>query len=243
MNSISNMEKVRFVLIDCITIGVVSYLFYESVIAFVFLILAIPMLYKRQKNKLHKRQKSMIRKEFKDFCNVLSNNLAVGYSFENALSNSINESRDLYGKNSYMVKELRIVANKVNINIPVEKAFMEFAMKTDVEDIVIFAEILSMAKRSSGNVVEVIRNTIDNIAERIELKREIETIFSSKRYEQRIMNIIPLLIICYVKLTSPEMLNIMYSTLLGRIIMSICLIVFISALLLGEKIMNMEDYV
>jgi len=39
------------------------------------------------------------------------------------------------------------------------------------------------------------------------------------------------------------MLDVMYETLLGQILMTVFLLVFIVALILSEKIINMEDYV
>ncbi|MBQ4069431.1 MAG: type II secretion system F family protein [Lachnospiraceae bacterium] len=243
MLKIGWIEKVRFVLVDCVLIGVISYLFYENILAYLILLPILPILYKHQKKEFIRKKKNKIMNEFKDLCNVLSNNLLVGYSFENALNNSIKETKELYGNKSYLSKELKIVINKININIPVEKAFMEFAIRTEVEEIIIFAEILKISKRSSGNIVEIIRDTVDSITDRIELKREIEVIFAAKKFEQKIMNVIPFFIICYVKFTSPDMLDVMYETLLGQILMTVFLLVFIVALILSEKIINMEDYV
>lgn len=243
MLKITKIEKIRLMLMDGILIGVVAYLFYENIIAYFALLPMLPILYKRQKTELIKKRKNLIMKEFKEFCSILSNNLLVGYSFENALVNSIKETKELCSKESYLVRELRVVINKLNINVPVEKAFMDFAKCTEVDEIIIFAEVLNIAKRSSGNIVEIIRKTVESIADRIELKREIEVIFASKKFEQKVMNVIPFFIIVYVKLTSPGMLDIMYNSLIGRLLMTICLIVFIFALVLGEKITNMEDYV
>lgn len=243
MLKITKIEKVRLMLMDSILIGVVAYLFYENIIAYFALLLMLPVLYKRQKAELIKKKRSLIMKEFKEFCGILSNNLLVGYSFENSLVNSIKETKELFNKESYLVRELRVVINKLNINVPVEKAFMDFAKGTGVDEIIIFGEILNISKRSSGNIVDIVRKTVDSIADRIELKREIEVIFASKKFEQKVMNFIPFFIIVYVKLTSPGMLDIMYNSLIGRLLMTICLIVFIFALVLGEKITNMEDYV
>lgn len=243
MLKITKIEKVRLMLMDSILIGVVAYLFYENIIAYFALLLMLPVLYKKQKAELIKKKRSLIMKEFKEFCGILSNNLLVGYSFENSLVNSIKETKELFNKESYLVRELRVVINKLNINVPVEKAFLDFAKGTGVDEIIIFGEILNISKRSSGNIVDIVRKTVDSIADRIELKREIEVIFASKKFEQKVMNFIPFFIIVYVKLTSPGMLDIMYNSLIGRLLMTICLIVFIFALVLGEKITNMEDYV
>ena len=55
-----------------------------------------------------------------------------------------------------------------------------------------------------------------------------------------IMNIIPICIIGYVRVTSPNMMSIMYNSITGRIVMSACLMVYVFAFFLGYKISKVE---
>lgn len=55
-----------------------------------------------------------------------------------------------------------------------------------------------------------------------------------------IMNIIPICIIVYVRLTSPNMMSIMYNSITGRIVMSVCLMIYVFAFFLGYKISKVE---
>lgn len=63
---------------------------------------------------------------------------------------------------------------------------------------------------------------------------------ASKRYEQKVMNMIPFGIILYMNFSSPEFLSTLYTTLLGRITMTGCLAVYILAIYLAERIMRIE---
>ena len=72
---------------------------------------------------------------------------------------------------------------KLNLNISIEDAFNEFAKECRVEEINNFSEILSYAKRSGGNLIQIIKNTTDSISEKIDVKREISTIISAKQFE------------------------------------------------------------
>ena len=63
---------------------------------------------------------------------------------------------------------------------------------------------------------------------------------AAKRFEQSIMNIIPILIVIYIDLTSPGFFDLMYSTIIGRIIMTVCLVAYIVAVLMAKKILKIE---
>jgi len=54
------------------------------------------------------------------------------------------------------------------------------------------------------------------------------------------MNLMPALIILYVDLSSPGFFTIMYTTMTGRIVMTVCLVIWGIAMRLSAKIMNIE---
>ena len=74
----------------------------------------------------------------------------------------------------------------------------------------------------------------------LKIHEDILTMNASKRYEQKVMNMIPFGIILYMNFSSPEFLSTLYTTLLGRITMTGCLAVYILAIYLAERIMRIE---
>ncbi len=240
MYRISLLEKLKCIITDLVIIYVMSYLFYESVVAFLAMIPFVYILYRRQKRGILTKRKIRINNEFKELCTSISSNLSAGYSLENSIKYAASEIVEMYGKSSVLIDDLNIVISKISLNTSVEAAFMQMAEALQIEEITIFAEIIALAKRSSGNIIQIVKNTAESIGSRIEQKRQIELVFASKRYEQKIMNIIPMFIIVYVKVTSPGMLDIMYQTLIGRVVMSICLAMYIGAFALSERIMEID---
>jgi len=126
------------------------------------------------------------------------------------------------------------------MNIPIEKALDEFAIRSGLEDIRNFAKVVKIAKRSGGELVSIINQTTSVIGDKIRVKEEILTMTAARRFEQMIMNIIPAAIIIYIDITSPGFFVLMYTTIFGRVIMSICVVLYGVAIVMSQKILDIE---
>ena len=102
------------------------------------------------------------------------------------------------------------------------------------------AAVFLTAKRSGGDLLLIIRNTTFCIRQKQETMQEIETALSGKIMEQNIMSMIPLLILAYVKIASPEFLEGLYGNAAGAAVMSICFGVYVAAYFWGRKIVQIE---
>ena len=58
--------------------------------------------------------------------------------------------------------------------------------------------------------------------------------------EQNIMSLVPVLILAYVKVSSPEFLDGMYGNLTGMAVMTVCFVVYVIAYLWGKRIVQIE---
>lgn len=234
------MDAFIAILEGIIIIFVTGYLFYGYIWAFIPL---TPYLYfhcknKAQQLKLRKHENRMY--QFRDGMAALNSALAVGYSIENSFRKSLLELTRLHGKNSDIVKGFEKIVNKLALNENVEKAIVQFAIDIEVEDAIYFAEVFRYLKRSGGDMTVTIRKTTKNITEKINVKKEINTLIAGRKMEQKVMNLIPYGIIAYIRLTAPEFLLPMYGNITGIIIMSVCLVVYIAAIKWSEKIMKIE---
>ena len=178
--------------------------------------------------------------EFKDGMQSVVSSLTAGYSIENSFRESLEELRMIYGTKTLIYKGFSRIVNRLNLNMNIEDAFDEFAKECDVEEIDIFAQILHYAKRSGGNLIEIIRSTTETISEKIDVKREIRTIISAKQFEQQIMNYVPMGIILYMRVSVPEMFEKVYGNVAGVIIMTGCLLVYFFARIIAEKIVDIK---
>lgn len=219
---------------------VFCYVFYKRL----WLVLpGIPFLYFyfQKTKKIIKRQKEeQILSQFKDSITVLSGMLLSGYSVENAMKKTVDEMEVMWGKESEIVRELRIMVFQMGINKTAEEVWREFGRRSGMEEIMEFAEIFSVVKRSGGELSEVIQLAVTQIQVRSMTEEQIRVQTASRRFEQKIMNGMPILILLYVGISSPDLMAPMYETWIGRGVMTFCLAVYIGAYLLAERIGNIE---
>lgn len=237
---LSPWEVVQWTCVGILLAALFSYTFYKSLLLF-FLLLPLSLLfpfYQRKYLLIKRKQKLLL--EFKEALSILSSFLSAGYSTENAFRATIPELKQLYSENSMIVQEFQKIVQGMAFNKPLESMLSDFAYRSGLDDITNFAEVFIVAKRNGGHLVHILSHSSEIIREKFQVQQEIQTMNASRRYEQKIMNLIPFLIILYMNLSSPGFFLVLYETFLGRITMTICLGLYLAALYLSERIMNIE---
>ena len=220
--------------------GLFAYTFYRNWQAFwIFLPAAFfyPLCERRKKRQ--KRQ-LLLASQSKEGMTVLASALSAGYSVENALVASEQELILLYGPEGLITREFSGMVQQLRMNRTVEELLLDLAERSGLEDIRNFSEVFSVAKRSGGDISSIMRHTADVIGDKMQVKEEIATLTASKQFEQRIMNLIPFFIVFYVDSTSPGFFSQMYGTGLGKMLMSACLVVYLAAYVMAQKILAIE---
>jgi tight adherence protein B len=176
------------------------------------------------------------REEYKEFLNGIAALLSGGLSIEQAFLEEERELKLQYGDDSYMLNAIHKINAEVCLNRPIEESFMDFSHAIDLNEVSEFAEIFIYAKRMGGDYIRNIRHTADKIGENIELQMDIDIITAEKRLEMKVMSIMPVFIIVYIRLTASGFIAPMYESIGGRIVMTLCLMVYGLCLMLGKKI-------
>ena len=217
---------------------VLGYLFYDSLY---MVILSIPLyffLLKVREPVMREKRKYRLCVEFREAILAVASSLNAGYSIENAFRESLGEIERLYGRHSDMYLELKHMVGKMSMNAAIEDLLDDFSGRSDCEDISTFCQVFIFAKRGGGDFGHIIKRTADRMGEKLQLKNDIETELSSKKYESRVMNIMPLFIIGYVRFSTPDYFDVLYHNPTGILVMTAALAVYCAAYMLGEKIMN-----
>lgn len=221
--------------------AMLSYLFYHN--WFLCLVggivgLAVYPIYRNR--VLIERQKWSLMVEFKDAMDSMVAALAAGYSMENAITEAYHDMMLLQGRETRMIQELYEIKKKLRLQHTLDELLLDLGRRSGVEDIVTFAQIYATARRSGGNLVQVMKRTADNIAEKMEMQREIQTMIAGKKMEAVCMTVIPLLIILYLQVCSPEFLAPLYGNVMGALFMSAALIIYIAGAIWSRHIMNIQ---
>jgi tight adherence protein B len=236
-----NVKETFFYLFEgAALIMLIGYFFYRSWIA-VACLLPIMILFIRQKKKeLAAKRRQELNVQFKDLLLSVSANLKAGYSVENAFRESYRDMEMLYGAGSPIAGELRHIIAGLENNVVLEQLLYSLGQRSHQSDILQFADVFMIAKRSGGSMTEILAKTAMVIEQKIETDKEIQLMISAKKMEQKIMNIVPFLIIFYVGTTSKGFFDVLYHNLVGVIIMTVCLAFYGAAYLLSKRIVEIE---
>ena len=101
----------------------------------------------------------------------------------------------LHGEDSYIVREFQKMSQATQYNVTEEDMLRDFANRADINDIASFVDVFTICRKQGGNINEVARNTANVIIEKMNLNEEIKTIVSQKKQEQKIMTVLPRIII------------------------------------------------
>lgn len=234
-------KEAAIVILESIAISIlISKLFFDSLWGMTASPAILLIMWKKTiAQKLDERNKK-VAMEFQTMLKNVSSSLLAGFSLENAFVEAEKELKQMYGEKSYMFLELQNINKKVGMNIPLEEPLEELAERTGMEDIYNFIDILSFAKRAGGNFVEIIDNTINKMWAKYETAREIDVAISAKKLEQKVMSVIPVVLLAYMKLTSAEYMSVLYGNVAGVLFMTVCLLAYGGAIYLAGKILQIK---
>lgn len=219
----------------------VGYIFYNShVVAGICCLLALlgPLLAQK---KFVVNRKKILNMQFKDMLYAMQSSLSVGMSVESAFREMERELVIIYPPSgAYILDEIRYISRLISMNEPVETVFDSFALRSGLEDIQNFATVLKICKRSGGNLVEAIRRSTTIISDKIDVLQEIDVMISGKKLEAKILCVVPIIILTILRFTAFDFIEPLYKTSIGRVVMTLCVILIILAGIITGKIINIE---
>ena len=227
-------------LVGVLAILMISYLFYGTCLCAILLSPYLIYFLKSWEKQWIEKRKNMFQLQFKEAVQALATALNVGYSVENAMREVLKDLQVIYKKDELIIREFRYMVRQLDVNFTIEKVLQEFSERTKEEDVQTFVTIFVMAKWSGGDMIGIIRNTVQQMSEKADIRREIGTIIASKKLEFKVMSAIPFGMICYMKFSFPEFMGILYGNVAGVVIMAICFLGYVIAYEAGKRIVEIE---
>jgi len=229
----------REMLIRLIKLAVVilatAYLFFYSLWSLVFLIPYLGYEIKKQKQELNDRRRRELAEQFQDGLQCLLASLEAGYSVENSFLQAASDLRAMYSEHAPIVREFDRIKRHLGNGQNIEELVLAMGERNEIEDIRNFAAIFVTAKRTGGDIISVIRSVTADIYQKLEVRREIETVLLAKMLEVRIMKVMPYVILAYFRIFSPDFLAPLYSGVFGRIVMIAAFVFYLSCVAFADR--------
>lgn len=238
---LSVKELIIYVALASTLLYTVGLIFYQSkLIAIIFALIGIYYPFLRKKELIEKRKQELTQ-QFKQALYSLSTALVAGRSVENAFKEITDDLKLIYpNPHTYINRELDLINRRIENGMPIEKAIRDFSNRADCEDITSFADVFITCKRTGGDLIEVIRITSAIIGDKLETQQEISVLIAQKQFEAKILSIAPFILVAFISSSSPDYMEPLYHSGMGKAIMTISLIILIFSYWLSKWFMKIR---
>ena len=237
----STQEKMMNIVLAAAVLFFVGYVFYQNWVISVILMVFSVKFPKIRTRQIIEKRKNQLTLQFKDMLSSLSSALSVGKSVETGIRDSLQDLRVIYpDPDTDILRELEYILRGLGMNNTIEEMFSQFAERAHLEDVDNFVDIFVTCKRTGGDLIEVMRSSSNTIGEKIEVKQEINTMISGKKYEFNFMMILPVILVEFLAVTSGDYMEPVFTEPAGIAAMTAAIGIFAVAYVVGSKIMKIE---
>ena len=181
-----------------------------------------------------------LRVQFFDLLEATSVAMRAGNPFMKALQSAREDLLLIYTEGSDIIIEVDIIIGRFNNAVPVSESLADWAARSGIDDIRSFASIYATIEGKSGRENEIVRETQQIIADKMEIEMEIDTLLTAAKSELNIMLFMPLVILAVIGYAGAGFMDAIYTTSAGRIVSTAGLIVFLLSYALGKKFSNVK---
>ena len=197
----------------------------------------IIMMNSQQTKKIKKRKEKFIY-EFKDFLHNYLVALSSGDAYEKGILTCYEDLIKIYKETDYIIIFLNQLINKQKIGINICNGIEELANETSIEEIINFSNAFIICYKAGGDILSLLRNNIEILENKFEIKEKIKEIFSEKKYEMKIISTMPMFMILILNLTANEYMKVFYTNVKGYLIITISILFNLIGFKLASRMTN-----
>lgn len=210
--------------------------FYKSIVWSMLAVLILLLL--SQKFKKYARDKSDFYLDaFIDFLNQINSNMSIGMGFDSSILSS---ALLLKSDQSYSAKAIEEINRFIKMGVSTESVFSRVTELFPISEAKLYARMMKISKETGANPSDITGITIDKLYLKHKVNHEIHTILFQKKLEQTILCVAPMVVILFIRLSTPEYLSVLDGTLAGKIVMTSALSLIVVMKLISERLVNIK---
>ena len=238
---LSPKEKRDCIVISYICLFFTFYIFYHNVFMSAISGVFVPFCVRHYAEYLAEKRRGLLLEQFRDCLYSLSASFATGRHMRDGLFEARDALRHAYDENSPMIREISGMLVKINESRASEEdVYRDFAKRSCLRDIQSFFDTYFICRKTGGDMNKVVSKASGMLIEKIGIEREIRTLTSQKSFEGKIISAMPIVVIMFLNLVSPDYIEVLYTSFTGRLIMTAAMAGIVYAYHMTKKLTKIE---
>lgn len=169
------------------------------------------------KRKATKRQKAFA-DQLPDLLHLMAGSIRTGFGLMQAMDTVATEMPAPAGE------EFQRVKIEIQLGRDVDEALLAMAARVDSEDFKWVVEAIEIHREVGGDLAEILDSVMGTVRDRIRVRRRIKALAAEGRMSGWVLMVLPLLLVLMLFILSPEYISILFTTLIGRTLIVVALI-------------------
>ena len=200
------------------------YLFYHSIILSALcgvMVIRMKPFYESFRARQRMRK---LESQFRDMLYSLSSSIAAGRQMPEAIIEAADSLAVMYDPSEPIMMELNHMKRCIIENNESDRDLLtDFARRSSCEDINNFVQVYIIGRNLGGDFEKIIARTSAILTDKMNIEQEIKAETAKKKFEGRLIALMPVAMLLILNLLSPSYILPLYSGLPGRLIMTGCL--------------------
>ncbi len=183
---------------------------------------------------LYKKYMDKFDSQFIDALSLITNALTSGASFPQALELMVTESKDplaeIFGE----------TLREFKLGVPMSEALENTTERIESEQLRMTVTAINIARETGGNLGEILTRIAETMRERQKLKGKVDALTSQGRLSGMIVAACPFLLMMVLNWMDPELMEPLFNTLIGNILITVVMIMVSMGWVVISKIINIE---
>ncbi len=181
-----------------------------------------------------KRRQTSAVLQLVDALRAIAASIRAGASFQTALETAVKEGLPP------LSEEFGLVLKEMRMGYPLDSCLEHFMSRLPDEDIILFASAVRLNRETGGNLSKLLDELANTLQQKIEMRGRIDALTAQGRMQGWVMTALPVLVAGAVSVLEPEMMQVLFNTLAGTVVLTVGFLMLFAGFLTIRKIVNID---
>jgi tight adherence protein B len=225
-------NKKRIFVSFIIFIGSV-FLFKNIVFALISYILYCYFVWYMQDKKMRKKE-TLINKQVIEALNIIKSAVRAGQSLQNAIFTTKNELK-------YPIKsEFEKISERLAFGVNFDKVLEDSSKNAISKEFKLMIDVIRVSKDAGASLSDIFDRISDSTIQRINVQSKMTALTAQGRMSGNIVSITPFVVVLIMYMIEPEMMECLFVTLIGNILLLIVVVMVITGSIVIRKMTEIE---